>query len=210
MHILFTPVVPSSYKPDVKVLINGVESEVVVSFPPLETPHIRVFEEMPISDWNYYSINVPTGESEIKFIFDAPMNEAGTFKASFGCWLWSEQELAQQSISIDYGNNSAKTEQKNYPLAVHNNTKREIKTMVPLEFLSAGIGEIAHPEQEVYLDEILPDDVAMSKMNLQLKKNVLGSELRIENQAYKRGIGMHSYGRAKYNIDGMGFEKFVS
>ncbi|WP_430973758.1 NPCBM/NEW2 domain-containing protein [Sunxiuqinia rutila] len=210
MHILFSPVVPSAYKPDVRVLINGVESEYTVSFPPLETPHIRVFEEMPISDWNYYSLNVPTGESEIEFIIDVPVNETGTFKASLGCWLWSEQELALQTINIDNGDKSKRTEQKNYPLAVHNHIKREVKTIIPLRFFSKGIRKIAPAQQQVYLDDILPDEVAMSKMQLQVSKNALGSKLTIAKQEYKRGIGMHSYGRIKYNIEGLGFKKFIS
>ena len=210
MHILVSPVVPSGYKPEVKVLVNGKETEYTTTSPPLETPHIRVFEEMPISDWNYYNVEVPEGENKIEFIIEAPGNEVGIFKASLGCWLWSELKLASKTINIEYGDTNEEMLQKSYPLAVSNDQKREIKSILPLKFYSIGIPQIDTSKLQVYLHGIIPEELAMSKMKFQINKCVDGSKLKIGNEKYEFGIGMHSYGRVKYDISGKGFTKFSS
>jgi hypothetical protein len=165
---------------------------------------------MPISDWNYYNVEIPAGENKIEFSIEAPVNETEIFKASLGCWLWSEHKLASKTINVEYSDTNEGMVQKSYPLAVYNDRKREVKSILPLKFYSKGIPQIDPSELQVYLHEIIPEEVAMSKMKFQINKSADGSTLRIGNETYEYGIGMHSYGRVKYDIAGKGFARFSS
>lgn len=208
MHILFSPVSPSDYQPNYMIRINGSPVEVTVSHPNLTPPHIQLFAELPISDWYYISFGVPPGKDEISFFIDVPLNTLGQFRAEVGWWLWVEYPLQMAEVAIEYNKALPSSSMDIFPLPARINLEREIITIQPNKIFTIGENAGALNAPVVYLDEMLPCEAVMSKGQLQLNKSVSGSALAIAGREFRQGLGVHAYGRIRYDITGKNFKRF--
>ncbi len=208
MHILFSPVVPSDYRPTCIARINGSPVKITFSHPNLTPPHIQLFAELPISDWYYISFEVPCGKNEISFSIDAPINALRQFRAEVGWWLWMEHPLQMSEVAIEYDKTLPSSSIETIPVPVRINLEREIITIQPNQVFTIGENPVASDAPVVYLDEILPCEVAMSQGQLQLNKSFNRADLIIAGKEFARGLGTHAYGRIRYNIAGKNFKNF--
>ena len=87
---------------------------------------------------------------------------------------------------------------------------REIISISEIKTLSSEKKVFNNTNKIVDLDELTPSIVAMSKGQMQFNKNFIKTDLIVSGEKFKKGIGMHAYGRVRYEIEGMGFTGFQS
>ncbi|MDP4214358.1 MAG: NPCBM/NEW2 domain-containing protein [Bacteroidota bacterium] len=208
MHILFSPVLPSGYQPHCEVKVNGSAVEFNLSRPTLTPPHMQLFAELPVSDWSYISFKISSGKSELSFCIDASANENGRFRAETGGWLWIEHPLENAGVSIEYQDMLPLPDPEILPVPARINMEREIITAWPNQVFTKGENLTRYNASVVYLDEILPVEVAMSLGQLQLNKSASGADLIVAGRKFARGLGTNAYGRIRYDISGKSFKRF--
>lgn len=209
MHFLYVPIAPSALKPRCIVKVNGVAIKTEINNAQLDLPHIRVFDEIPISDWSFINFEIPAGNSLIEIELSVPENNSDILKVKTGWWLWLEHSLRKLNINIE--NDNSKVDKKySTPLPMRIDKRREIITVNDLKTFSSEKEIFNTSKKMVGIQDLTPTIVAMSKGQMQINKNFNQTDLVVSGEVFKKGIGMHSYGRVKYEIEGLGFTKFQS
>ena len=212
MHILFEPIAPSGYVPNCKIKVNGKVVETKINRAPLVLPHMRVFDEVPISDWSFISFKIPAGNNNIEIMIDAEDGVSSQFKAKVGSWLWMEHALLKKNLNIKSAQISRFSGDLSemLPLPTRIEKMREIVPVHANKELSSIKKPFPAPKNVINLSELIPSKAAMSKGKVRVDLNSEGTGLSVGGQEFDKGLGMHSYARVVYDIKGLGFKKFKS
>jgi hypothetical protein len=73
-----------------------------ITSPPRERIPARTLRELPMTDWLFFQIDVPGGDSDIEVRVDSGSKISQGVNAELGCWLWMEQSLKRGIVTADF------------------------------------------------------------------------------------------------------------
>lgn len=156
--------------------------------------------------WTWFEFPLPEGRSDVAVTL-APGAKPGPLRGELGWWLWAEHPLAKSTLIVEYAGPSPRAQPEPLPLAIHNDSERQIVTIQAPTLVRVG-DRWPKEKPVVWLDEIEPDEVSQDYGKLETNRSVWQKPMIIAGQTCRRGLGSHANGRIEYDLTGGHFKTF--
>lgn len=129
-------------KPRCWATINGVSVEVKMNdsklYRPTNVGDHRMYAEYPPAPWVWFQFELPAGQSEIMVTIECSMADSLETEPVLGWWIWTENPLAQGTLTIEFDTPLPTTAIDPLPLPIRINQQRVIHTFQPPIMSRAG------------------------------------------------------------------------
>jgi len=190
---------------------EGVQGAARVNDRPVE---VRVVRSPPKPEqahgphsWRWYAWDVPLGKSKIKFTL-SPERGGPLPPSEIGCWLWVEEPLVKERVTIQYRQKLPAAREEPLPLPIGMEHQRHVFTLLAPRRFQLGPRWPKADQPAVYLDEVAPDESAQDYGKLEKNRSVWEKEMIVAGKKFGRGLGAHANGRIAYDLTGGNFNTF--
>ena len=134
MYVLCLEPSPAEVRIQCRATVNGN----VVPIKTIQAPigssiPARTLKELPLKPWVFYRFEVPEGKSEVAISLQAGEQPPKPFAVQSGWWLWVEQPLQKQTLTMEFDQPlpSAPVNPLPFPAALE--FQRQVLTLQPLK-----------------------------------------------------------------------------